>query len=221
MAKHHKNKTKRNKHGKQTNKSAIRVAAKDGTTWSVVSQGKPASKLPRVVSNEPFRVIQTVDGGALLTTSGSAPTFGSIYFTAGGLDQISSFSAIFDQYRIDLVEAWITPQYNPANGAQVEYASVIDYDDANNLTTYAQATDYENCVESSIGVGHYRCFKPHIATAAYSGSFTSYGNLTSPWIDMASTTVQHYGIKIACQTISPTSTIHIVYRLHFSFRNVR
>jgi hypothetical protein len=222
MAKNHKNKTKTNKHGKQTRKNPVhRGTGKDGKTWSIASMGKPASIIPGRINNVPYNVMQSVDGGALLTTSTTVPTFGAIYFTAGGLDQFSSFATVFDQYKIELIEAWLTPQFNPANGPNSEYCSVIDFDDTNNLTTYAQATDYQNAVESAIGIGQYRCFKPHVATATYSGTFTGYGNVESPWIDAVSSTVQHYGLKVAAQVTPAASTIHIVYRLHISFRNIR
>jgi hypothetical protein len=44
-----------------------------------------------------------------------------------------------------------------------------------------------------------------VSTALYAGSFTSFGNVSSPWIDMASPNVEHYGVKIG---MTPTDTIY-------------
>jgi len=206
------------KHSKNV-RSKVRESA-DGKNWSMIIQSRPATTLPQRIQNLPFNITQEANAGTLVTTSTSTPSFGSLYFTVAGLDQISSLTAVFDQYRVNMVEAWILPFFGTSNG-YTSYASVIDYDDASNLTTYAQALDYTNVVETQISNGHYRKFVPHIAVAAYSGSFTSYENVTAPWIDCSSTAVQHYGLKIASPATSVSSTITATYRLHVSFRNVR
>jgi hypothetical protein len=194
--------------------------ASDGKNWSMIIQSRPATTLPQRIQNKPFIITQEANAGTILTSSTSTPTFGSLYFTVAGLDQISSLTAVFDQYRINMVEAWVLPFFGTSNG-YTNYASVIDYDDASNLTTYTQALDYTNVVETSISNGHYRKFVPHVAVAAFSGTFTSYENVTAPWIDCSSTAVQHYGIKLASPATSVSSTITVTYRLHVSFRNVR
>jgi hypothetical protein len=197
------------------------VRAKDGSSWSTLSQSKPSSKLPMNINNVPYKVIQTVDYGTFLTTSSTATTFAAKYFTIGDVDQVSSFQTLFDQYRIDFIETWCTP-YVGANNTLSEYSTVIDYDDATSLTAYSQALDYTNSVETNLALGQYRCFKPHIALAAYSGTFVSYDNATAPWIDFVSSTVQHYGLKIASQVTAVNSlAIHLVARIHFSCRNLR
>jgi len=205
------------KHG--SSRDGTRQAA-DGRNWSMIIQARPATTLPQRVQNIPFNITQEANAGTLVTTSTSTPSFGSLYFTVAGLDQISSLTAVFDQYRINMVEAWILPFFGTSNG-YTSYSSVIDYDDASNLTTYAQALDYTNVVETQISNGHYRKFVPHVAVAAFSGTFTSYENVTAPWIDCSSTAVQHYGLKIASPATSVSSTITATYRLHVSFRNVR
>jgi len=198
------------------------VENKDGSTWSLTSSPQPSAAMSVHANTRPYNLVQTYDLGTILTTSTSAATFGSSYFTAGGVDQISSLTAVFDQYRIAEIEVWIRPtSFSASSAINSRFASVIDYDDAANLSSYQSALDYTNCVDTFLSDGHYRRFKPHIAVAAHSGSFTSYQNVEAPWIDCSSTSVQHYGIKLAAQTAAGSATIVITARLHFQFRNIR
>jgi len=192
----------------------------DGKTWSILSGPKPASRLPQRVNNVPYRIVQTYDAGSLLTTSTTTPTFASANFQLNNVDQVTSFQNLFDQYRIDFIELWITPQF-ASNDTLSEYSSVIDFDDSGLLTSYAQASDFSNVVESSLSQGHYRRFKPHVAEAAYSGAFSSFANAVSPWLDCASPSVQHYGLKTAFKATAVASSVNMVVRYHISFRNIR
>jgi len=130
---------------------------------------------------------------------------------------------IFDQYRIDEIEEWIFPSLigNTTQAFSGLLATVVDYDDATVLSTYAQAEDYTNCVHGPASEGHYRRFQPHVAIAAYSGTFTSFSNVVAPWIDLASPSVQHYGLKAAVQPSGVAMGYSTVTRIHVSFRNVR
>jgi len=175
--------------------------------------------------NQQFKFVQSAEYASVLTTSTTLSSFAALYFTAGALDQISALTAVFDQYRIDEVELWIIPRLLGGLGNGTQEAgllhSVIDYDDASNLTTVQQALDYTNVVVSSGSCGHYRRWKPHCAVAAYSGSFTSYINEESPWIDAASTAVQHYGVKLAIGVTDSVYTFDAVARFRMTWRNLR
>jgi len=176
------------------------------------------------LGNAEFRVVQTVESLAYATASNAVATFTTLTFSVGALDQITPLTALFDQYRIELVEVWLTPRMTAANGIALNFGqfhSVIDFDDNNSLTTVPQALDYENCVFGAGCVGHYRRWVPHIAMAAYSGAFTSFANVTSPWIDAASSAVQHYGLKTAWTVCDGAYIYDIQYRLHTVWRNVR
>jgi hypothetical protein len=167
-------------------------------------------------------IVQSQLGGPI-SSSSTVATFVAFVFTAGGLDQISQLTALFDQYRIDLVELWLMPRVSIGAGATNTglLTTVLDYDDTVALSTVAQALDYTNAVVGSGMDGHYRCFKPHAAIAAYSGAFTSYVNVVSPWIDAASTAVSHYGVKTAWSVCDQAYTMDVVYRLTTTWRSVR
>jgi len=141
------------------------------------------------------------------------------------VSQFSSWAAVFDQYLIREVEVWITTAFSPAATA-VNYGNenlylVVDYDDANALTTVAGALAYENVIAAPVTNGHYRKWRPHIAVAAYSGTFTSFKNEVSDWIDVASPNVQHYGLKVVADVTSTNALqVKMFTRVWIQFRNV-
>lgn len=158
--------------------------------------------LPKVVASR-YIVRKSFFNGAWLQQSAATNTFQTANFTTAQCPDFSSLSSVFDQYRLVCVEAILRPQAQasaPTAPSGGELLSVIDYDDSSNLTTIAQATEYDNCVITSPWQVSRRCFKPRVAVAAYGGAFTSFANMEAPWIDAASTAVQHYGIKYALTT---------------------
>jgi len=181
----------------------------------------PPALMNYIAGNKPYRFTQQVAEGNLFTSSTTIPTFSATYFVFSFLTDSGSYAAVFDQYIIDELEYWIEPLSAANAGAGGYLYSVIDYDDASNLGTVAAAADYSNTMVSASTEGHYRRFKPHIAVASYSGTFTSFTNEQSQWIDMASQNVQHYGIKTACTTTTAATIYTIRLRVHFRLRNVR
>jgi hypothetical protein len=175
------------------------------------------------VDNVVYPVVQMTLVGSL-SSSASLATFAAYNFTLASLDQYTTLVTLFDQYRFKEVEIMFSPRTIGANGTSTntgQFATVVDYDDSSTLGTYAQALDYQN-VQTSYGTdGHYHRFKPHAAVAAYSGSFSSYANLESPWIDCASSSVQHYGVKTAWTVTDTVYTFDLTARFQLEFRNVR
>jgi len=180
---------------------------------------------PTHVANEnTYKLSQFVNVGTITSNIATA-VFAAFAFVASAIDQISSLTAVFDQYRIDELEVWFWPKIQPGTGTISDpglFATAVDYDDATALSTYNQALDYQNVLVSDGRQGHYHRFKPHAAIAAYSGAFTSFANQASPWIDAASTGVQHYGVKGVWTATDTTGYTYAVQaRFHMSFRNVR
>lgn len=191
----------------------------DGQTFTLDT---PLPKSMWCPESRPFRVVQTTSQQGFLTTSNSNPTFGSIAVGLVNFNQASTFTAMFDQYRIDAIEVWITPQISADISMATGFlCSVIDLDDDTNLTSVAAAQEYSSCVTTPAKTGHYRHFIPHVAMAAYSGAFTSFANVASPWIDAGSPSVVHYGVKVACNTsLAATYSYDTIVKAHFTFRNV-
>jgi hypothetical protein len=110
-------------------------------------------------------------------------------------------TGFWDQYRINSIRFTIASNNNAiglvtnANIALVPLYCVIDYDDSSLLGSVAAAEAYSNCICLNPGESLERVFKPRMAVSAYNGAFGAFANVPDMWIDAASTSVQHYGIK--------------------------
>ncbi len=205
--------TKRNKKREKTREYP------DGTTWAINTQSFPS--IPRRLYDNRVYTTSQEYVTTLTSISNTTPTFGALNFQVSSLPQIADLSNVFDQYKIDLVEVWITPLGQNIGNYQ-RTASVIDYDDSAVLTTFNAALNYPNCVCTMASNGHYRKFRPHMAVAAFASSaFTSYKNVPSDWIDMVSQNVEHYGLKWAAEAATSNNTVDVLVRLTCSFRKVR
>lgn len=153
--------------------------------------------------------------------------FFSLYFQAGDLPQISSFSALFDQYRIEEVKVHFFPVFNQsAQLASPDYADLVmvvkDYDDATVPTTRGQILEYEDIVVKWMYNPFTVQLKPRAAVAAYNGSFSAYTNVKAPWIDLATTNTQHYGLKGHFGATSAGGCYwRVVCEMAISFRCIR
>lgn len=165
---------------------------------------------------------QTVVVTAWHTGSVTIPNFSAVQFQLADTDQYAALVAVFDQYRFNSIEAWIEPQGSNLNIANTgRIYSVLDFDDATVLTTTGQAMDYPNALVSGGQSCQYRRFRPHVAVAAYTGAFGGFKNEVADWIDTASSTVKHYGLKFATEVSSTAQVYDLTLKYHLSFRNVR
>lgn len=191
----------------------------DGTVYSYITD------IPRSPSlgNRPFTMTQNVLVLNWFSTSVTLPTFTFIDFVASQIDQFNDLAAVFDQYRVNEVEVFITNQASNLNIQNTgRLITVLDYDDSNNLTTLGQAEDYTTAVTSSCQSSQYRRLVPRMALAAYSGTlFNSFANIAPQWIDSASTAVKHYGVKLAASVTSSVMVFDLQIKYNISFRQVR
>lgn len=132
------------------------------------------------------------------TTSTSLPSYWSSVFALSQFAGISPYTSLFDEYRFDQIEVWLEPSIimSPSAGSAMLY-SAVDLDDANTPASGDDVALRQGVAISETGTGHYHKWKPFVATALYSGTFTSYGSIPAPWIDCASPSVQHFGLKVA------------------------
>jgi len=182
-----------------------------------------AFKLPKRVSS-PYDVVQTLAPGTF-TAATSTPVFYAYNLTLQNIPNYTGFAGVFDQYRIMGWEFIIEPEQSSVTSSTQNAGylhSVIDYDDSTVLSSLGAAEEYDNCITTRGIDRHRRCFKPRIAMAAYGGSFTQFANNSGDeWIDVASTGVQYYGIKIACAQVSATLTFNTMQRAWLQFRCTR
>jgi hypothetical protein len=177
-------------------------------------------------SRNVHRHVSTLDIPAWLTTSSTVQTFAARGFTSADISDFTYLAAVFDQYKINRIQAWITPRWlaagsNTFNAGQL--VSAIDYDDATAWSAITSGTNYANSILTGGGQGHYRDFIPHVAVAMWAGSFTGYGNTSgaAQWIDSASTGVVYYGLKAGATVTDSAYVYDLTIRIWSEFRQQR
>jgi hypothetical protein len=165
----------------------------------------------------------TVEAASLFTSSTTVPTYSGTIFALSGLSNYTAYTAVFDEYKIDKIEMWIFNAAGPGNVTATSFGigtwnSAVDYDDGNTPTSISQVSDKQTNVASSIFAAHYHSWVPRYAIDAYVGTFTGFGTARG-WLDCASPTVQHYGVKTSCAA-TPTNTyvFSSITRYTISFR---
>lgn len=175
-----------------------------------------------------FRYVQKDYTSDIVPITGSnvAAVAGAYYFVATNLSNWTSFAAIYDQYRVTGIEFTLRPRFESislSTTSNTPMRLVIDYDDATVLSSLAAAEEYSNCMTVEAYQSAKRVFCPAVAIAAYSGAFTSYANRQRQWIDVVSSSVQHYGLKWYIP-ISPTTSVpvwDVMISVCIEFKNVR
>jgi hypothetical protein len=174
---------------------------------------------------EQLVVTRMFDQGTL-TSSTIADSFAQFTVGLSSLPNPTEFSTLFDQYRISRVEFSFWPlqteAVNSTTAATSGIVTVVDYDDSALLATIAAAFQYPNAVWHSAYKPFTLSFKPHLALAAYSGAFTSYANVKDQWIDVASSGVIHYGLKIAVpQSVGIAQSWRVIGKALIELKNIR
>jgi hypothetical protein len=193
--------------------------------WNVNAERAPSFNNTISKDNKIYTVRQTSNQGTVISSSGAVTALYARAWTSADILQFSSFASIFDQYKIEMLEIWLTP-YGvgtiPGYIGGGKFVTVIDYDDANAPTSLQALQEYQNAVTTRFTDGHYIKFRPHIAEAAYGGTFTQFLNRPSDWIDCGSTAAQHYGLKLAMDVTPSTNDVRmdLSTRITVSFRNV-
>jgi hypothetical protein len=188
--------------------------------WNLNSQGYPNVSRLLATDNRPHHVWQTAELGNILTSSSGGEVDGVQSFTMNQIQGISSWLAVFDQYKIAEIEVWFTPSSSSSgNIDNFRLLTVVDYDDTTAITVNA-LLQYSNVTDTGRTEGVYRRFVPHNATQiATTGSTTLSKNNVAGWIDSSQPAALHYGTKFALTATSTTVVLAIRVRFHIMFRN--
>jgi hypothetical protein len=168
-----------------------------------------------------------------ITASNSGAVTSQFQVALSSYDNVTPLTALFDQYRVDCVRYSIVPQQNAVGlftNSTTSYTPlycVIDYDDGTGLSSTANARAYDNLIELGAGESLCRVFAPRVQEGVNNASGTAGGiGIRGPqWIDCASTSVLHYGIKVlvpqvtAAQTLLPSWNVFV--EIYTSFTGIR
>lgn len=161
-------------------------------------------------------------------------TYGSKYFTLDQTYGYADFTALFDQYRIDEIEATFTYSRNsseqgPSANPDLPIMLITpDFDDVNTVT-YDEILQYGTVQTKRLDQPFTIRFKPRLAKGAYAaGVFSSFTSEKPCFIDLSSPSVQHYGLKWVIIQPNPSAsgtekagTLLAVYRYHFTMATSR
>lgn len=174
--------------------------------------------------------------GALIRQNTATDVFASWAFALADIPNVASVGALFDQYRIDEIQFRLRSR-NPglfvANQASPNYSAVspllvIDRDDNTAPTTLLELQQYDNCQCISAMDSIDIVFEPSITPAVFAGgAFNGYAVTDSGeyWLDVANTSIPHYGIKAGLPALVATTTqrfdwdVEAIYKV--SFRSIR
>jgi hypothetical protein len=156
--------------------------------------------------------------------SNSVETYGGFAFALNQISGYASYLAVFDQYCLYSVNAFIKMNGITTNNSAStgQFCSAIDFDNNATPSSFASLANYgtSQIVSMTYGLTCQRFIKPCIAEALYSGSaFSDYG-VGRAWIDSASADVQHYGLKLAWKNNATSSlTYDFWWTAVVGFRN--
>lgn len=159
----------------------------------------------------------------------NVPTGGTNFQLDFNLNQMPSageFTALFDEYKINAVKVTIFPRGNSAenttgNGSRV--FSIVDYDDSTAPSGLNELLQYPGVKSTALTQPHVRYIKtPKVASAVYQSALVTAYGARSMWLDCASSTIPHYGVKFWCNgTNSGTVILDLQIDYFVSFRGVR
>lgn len=153
------------------------------------------------------------------TTNALSSSYAGASFQLNAFANYGEYVALFDQYRIEQIEAWLEPFQVSQASAFGDLSTCVDLDDSSNPPNLAAVQAHQGSLTGSGAAGHYHKWRPHVATAAYNGSFGGFNNVASPWVDSASPNVQHYGFKAAAGPTTGGTFAYVLYaRAIVSFR---
>jgi len=171
-----------------------------------------------------------------ISQSSATAEFGSMAFILNDLPNASQLAATFDQYRFEAIHVKFRSRNRSFSVSSVPAADnqppllavVIDRDDQNALSSLSAIAAYDNIVEGTYADDVDVVLEPSVTPAVYSsGLFIGYGveKVKELWLDVASATIPHYGVKWALTPCNVSNTyvwawdVQIWYKV--SFRNVR
>jgi hypothetical protein len=174
--------------------------------------------LKRLPANLVYPFEFTTNVSPNVTSSTTLESDYTFFFQLNNVLNVSSLTTIFDAYRI----VGVRFKFIPLTGTQgAPLYTVIDYDDAT-TTTIATMQNYDTLKISPPGGVFERCFVPRVAVGVYGSSvFTNFGQAQDMWINSASPSVQHYGLKAGLPLSATPTTWAVSYTLKIQFKNVK
>lgn len=189
----------------------------------------------RRASNNMHTYRQQFDLTAQTVTAGITYTSG-FAFTIGDITQATTFSNLYDQYRLLGVKLVFYPQFTSYNAgtsttaqavAVPEIYTVIDFDSSTPIGI-PQLSQYKTLRRQFFNRPHTRYFRPlpMVAVTNATGVTAGSANISNKiWMDFADTGIPYYGLLVAISTVNPAQnpaqTIRICATYYFQCKSVK
>jgi hypothetical protein len=185
---------------------------------------------PRQLANRVYPFKRVFQGENLVLNGDNIDTrdLYALSFTFGQLPNYAEFAALFDKYVIDSVDVeFYFPVISQSPGdIGVKFCkiyTVIDYDDSNSPASLDELLEYQTLATTQFNTSrssHTVHLIPRVARPLYNGvSIIPAYEVAPPrvWIDLASTSVPHYGLKLALE-YNNTRELEVQVRTTVTFR---
>lgn len=151
-------------------------------------------------------------------------------FNLGLLPSVTDFTTLFDRYRITYIKLYcylkVTPDANttPATASYPRIYWANDFDDSTDPANLDELFQYTKL--KSAMLSPHRPVVIKLRPAVLYQVFNNLTNAQTPkwrqWVDMATTGVPHYGVKLGIENwFSPTTDVIIRGRMWFQCKDVR
>jgi hypothetical protein len=177
------------------------------------SQGVIPQGARQLSNNQVHKICRSVEFGSVITTSLVADTVYGLAFTLSDIGDVASWAAVFDQYRIRLIELWLSP--SGATGTPNDYVTAFDPNQSATPASFVAVDDYSNSKVSGGTASRYMRFRPgkriSNPTAGFMIDYDS-------WLDTGSTSTPHYGFVSAFKissTVVQQYTLRARYHVEF------
>lgn len=172
---------------------------------------------------KPTNIVREIQLANITLSTAPTDTFGAYAIRLSDLPVYTELTSTFDDYRIIQVELSFIPTSD--NNFAGPLITAIDYDTNSAPVSVNDLLQYRTAMKVEAGAACVRTFTPKVATALYSGAFTSYGLQAMQWIATDSPTVYHYGLRWAIPGITGQSSNTVMYqvfaKVFLQFRNTR
>jgi expansin (peptidoglycan-binding protein) len=153
---------------------------------------------------------------------GVSPIVDQINFQASDIPNISSYTSLFDQYRIVTVSAIFKPRatqlYTGNSSGDVPWiTTAIDVND--NSVNLVPADRYQSALSTQMTTAFVRRLVPKTAVPVYNGLTSAYMQGRSGWLDCGYTAVPHYQLVVNIGATSLDNQfvyeVDVLYTLQF------
>lgn len=163
-----------------------------------------------------------------LVTAAGSDQFTSLKFSLNQLPGHSELTALYDQYKINMVKLEVIPQFDNANVGSststnviTQNYSVIDYDDITVPTTMDTLMQYQNLKRTPSTRIITRVVRPKFASELFNTSIATAYRPSSGFVDCNYDTVEHYGCKFGFSSNPQAQKFGLKMTFYLAMKNVR